>query len=375
MSDGQSLRVLAVTQSFVIPGNRKRWERLAECYPESDVTLVTPASFRETRYGVPEDFLVAAEERGNYRVVPLATSPRFGTYRSAIRVLRRYRPNIVHVFDEPTQWMLLQWFTASRLAVPGAKRLFYYYTNIPAPPKRLHQRAKQSAVFRLADGAYAGSGGAERALRVLGYRGPVRIQTALGADERRWVPDPEPSSRPFTIGYLGGLMPEKGVEDLIRAIALLPGDPRLVIGGDGSERPKLERLSESLGVHDRVEFVGLVEREAAPVFIRGLDALVLPSRTTPTWSEQFGLVLVEAMLSGVPVVGSDSGAIPEVIADAGMVYAEGSTSALTASLRRIIEGPAARRLLAERGRERALRLYSATALAHETYQQYTALLA
>ncbi|MGQ0671247.1 MAG: glycosyltransferase, partial [Actinomycetota bacterium] len=90
----------------------------------------------------------------------------------------------------------------------------------------------------------------------------------------------------------------------------------------------------------------------------------------PPLREQFGLVLAEAMLSGVAVVGSSSGAIPEVIGDGGLVFPEGDWHALRAHLQSLADDPGRRAEIAARGRDRALRLYSATALADQTYELY-----
>jgi glycosyltransferase involved in cell wall biosynthesis len=89
-----------------------------------------------------------------------------------------------------------------------------------------------------------------------------------------------------------------------------------------------------------------------------MSVLVLPSLTTPTWKEQFGHVLVEAMACGVPVIGSDSGAIPEVIGDAGLIVPEGNVDALADAIQSLISAPALRVDLAARGRSRVQAEYT-----------------
>jgi glycosyltransferase involved in cell wall biosynthesis len=93
-------------------------------------------------------------------------------------------------------------------------------------------------------------------------------------------------------------------------------------------------------------------------FWSSLDVLVVPSRTTRNWAEQFGRVIVEAMARDVPVVGSSSGAIPEVIGDAGLVVPEGDVEALAAALTRLRAEDDLRRTLVERGRQRVKRVYA-----------------
>jgi glycosyltransferase involved in cell wall biosynthesis len=94
-----------------------------------------------------------------------------------------------------------------------------------------------------------------------------------------------------------------------------------------------------------------------------LDVLVLPSRTTPTWKEQFGRTIVEALWCGVPVVGSDSGEIPWLIelTGGGLVFAEGDRRALAARLTELRERPQLRRELAGRGRANVQELFSVPA--------------
>jgi glycosyltransferase involved in cell wall biosynthesis len=103
--------------------------------------------------------------------------------------------------------------------------------------------------------------------------------------------------------------------------------------------------------------------------------LVLPSRTRPNWVEQFGRVLIEAMASGVPVVGSDSGEIPNVIGDAGLVFPEGDIGRLRAHLQSLIDDPGLWAALARRGRERVQARYTQARIAAETVQVYREVLA
>jgi glycosyltransferase involved in cell wall biosynthesis len=97
----------------------------------------------------------------------------------------------------------------------------------------------------------------------------------------------------------------------------------------------------------------------------GFDVLALPSRTTTTWVEQFGRVLVESMSCGVPVVGSDSGEIPWVInsTGGGLVVPEGDVVALRDALVRLRDSPALRRELADRGGRSAREQFSVAAVA------------
>jgi glycosyltransferase involved in cell wall biosynthesis len=119
-----------------------------------------------------------------------------------------------------------------------------------------------------------------------------------------------------------------------------------------------------------VHFAGDVPSLDVPRWIAALDCLVLPSRTTQRWKEQFGRVLVEAMATGVPVVGSSSGEIPVVIGDAGRIFSEGDGRALIGELRALAESPELRAELGRRGRERALARYTQEKIVLDTVSFY-----
>src|SRR5690606_7317873 len=132
----------------------------------------------------------------------------------------------------------------------------------------------------------------------------------------------------------------KGIDDLLHAAAmLLPNQPDLHvnISGDGPERPSLEALAQELGIAGRVHFLGRVPH--APDFLRQLDIFVLPSRF-----EAFGLVAAEAMAVGTPVIVSNAGGLPEVVAHGktGLVVPVNSRPALAQAIAKLATQPALR---------------------------------
>jgi len=168
------------------------------------------------------------------------------------------------------------------------------------------------------------------------------------------------------VGYVGRLIPDKGLISLVEAFAALGRkDSTLLFLGGGPMRGVLEALTEKLGVASRTRFVPSLPQEAVPEHINAMDVLVLPSLTGKTWKEQFGRVLIEAQACRVPVVGSSSGAIPEVIGRGGLVFQEGDVSELGAHLRRLGSSPALRRRLGTLGYQRTMRHYTNEHLADQ----------
>jgi glycosyltransferase involved in cell wall biosynthesis len=101
----------------------------------------------------------------------------------------------------------------------------------------------------------------------------------------------------------------------------------------------------------------------------------LPSLTTPRWKEQFGRVLIEAMACGVPVVGSDSGEIPQVVGDAGLIFPEGDAAGLAAALQRLCDAADLRKKFIDKGLERINERYAYEHIVRQTYQFFQQVLA
>lgn len=166
----------------------------------------------------------------------------------------------------------------------------------------------------------------------------------------------------FVVGYFGRLVPEKGADLLIEALAQLPADVTLLLDmfknfAPGSFADSLLRRAEELGVRDRIVTID-VKHGDVPRAMNCCDVVVLPSRTTARWKEQFGRVLPEAMACGVPVIGSDSGNIPDMIGDTGLIFSEGDVGSLTAAILRLHNNKAFAHALAMRARERVAAHFS-----------------
>lgn len=164
-----------------------------------------------------------------------------------------------------------------------------------------------------------------------------------------------PAERP-TVGYVGRISPEKGVDVALRALAAL-GDAGLEVdfevagGGEAEHLRELETLAASLGIGDRARFLGPLDTAALKDFYARLHALVVPS----VWEEPAGLVLVEGALAGVPLVASRVGGIPEIVRDPdeALLVPPGDPAALAAALRRNLTEPEESAARAERAKERA----------------------
>lgn len=363
------MRVLMLSKACLVGIYQRKLEEIARLGVEL-LTLVPPV-WRDVNGATQLERLYTSGYRlettdlrlnGNYH---LHHYPRLGA------ALREFRPDVLHIDEEPynlATWLAL--WQARRLGCPA---LFFSWQNIRRrypPPFNFGERY----VLRGADHAIAGTSSAAEVLRAKGYPGPLSVIPQFGIDPQLFRPPESPAApRPFTLGYFGRLVPEKGLHSLLQALAQMGGDSRLRLVGEGPLRAELVTLAQRLGIDARVTFGKAQPSSAMPAQYHCIDALVLPSLTRRNWKEQFGRVLVEAMASNVPVIGSDSGAIPGVIGDAGLLFPEGDASALAAQLTRLQQDATLRQSLAQRGRERALSEFTHAGVAAATVAVYRAL--
>ena len=179
-----------------------------------------------------------------------------------------------------------------------------------------------------------------------------------GADLRRFSPGEKPGeiagapTGAHMIFACRQLFPRKGIRFLVQAASRLRPrypDMRLVIAGDGFERAELESLAKSVGVADVTAFVGWVPNKELPPYYRACAVSVIPSL-----EEGFGIPAAEAMGCEAPVVASDAGGLPEVVADGvtGFVVPKGDVDALTAAIDRLLADPELRQRMGKAGRAR-----------------------
>ena len=151
--------------------------------------------------------------------------------------------------------------------------------------------------------------------------------------------------RPFTVGYVGQLEPRKRVTDLVRAVARLPDDVHAVIVGDGKDRPATEAVIRDGRAGHRIRLAGY--RDDVRAQLARFHCVAIPSLREP-----FGLVALEAMAAGVPVVAARSGALPEVLGDAALYHDPGDPHDLADQIRKLKADPDLRADLVETGQRR-----------------------
>lgn len=361
------MKALIVSKALVAATYRQKLAEIARL--GVDLTAVVPPEWREA--GSVQHLEPADDSAYRLIVSPLRWNGHFHLhyYPELPRIIRNLQPDVIHLDEEPYN---LATYLGMRSAA-SRPTLFFSWQNIPRrypPPfSWIEQR-----VYRSAAGAIAGSPTVSAVLRSKAFTKPIWVIPQFGVDPRVFSPG-ETRDGPFTVGFLNRLVPAKGPDLMVAAFAQLPTDARLVIVGDGPLRSALETEIARRGLTHQVTLTPRIPSTQVPHLLRSLDVVVLPSVTTPGWKEQFGRILIEAMASGVPVVGSDSGEIPSVIGDAGVVVPEGNADQLAAALHRLYARASLRRQLAAAGRERVLSRFTNPRIAEQTVEAYRGVLA
>jgi len=361
-------RVLVLSHSYLQPAHRGKLRALAARGLE--VTVAIPQRWREPWFGRPID--VAWERQGGLEVFPLpargmggkgeVAKAKYGR-RALKALLRDRRPDLVQIEEEPNTHAARQVLGAARrLGIPV---VLFTHQNVELD-QGWWAHWKQRRMLRKLTGLVAGSDLAGTLVRRDAPNLPIAVIPQLGA-----LAPHEPQHVPhegLAIGYVGRLVPQKGLDILLQALARQRGAKwRLTIVGDGPEREHLEALASELRLAARVRWTGGLPTEQVANLWPDLDVLVQPSLALSDWREANGQVLMEAMANEVAVLGTDSGVIPELIGDAGLVVPAGDAEALGAALERMSDR-ATRRGLAQAARARALRLYSDDAIAERTLE-------
>ncbi len=328
------MRVLRISKSGVVTAWRERERQLRS--RGVDLTLVAAAQWEEG------GSMVHFTPAGDTFAVPVRTwgrHPNFFVYdpRPLWRLLGSTSWNLIDMHEEPfglavAEVLFLRWLRCPEVpfVVSSAQNIEKRY---PLPFRWFEQRSLADAA-----GAYTCNTEAGQILRRKGLTGEW-VLLPLGVDVDRFQPVAHhPPSDLLRVGFVGRLIPHKGVDVLLDAVAL---DDRLEadIFGAGPEEGSLMAMASRLGITDRVTFHGHVDEEDIPATYRRFDILAVPSVPLPSWVEQFGRVVVEAQASGVPVVASASGALPDVVGDAGLLVPPRDPAALAAALGRLLDEP------------------------------------
>ena len=378
------MKLLAIGHSYVLAVNRSVLRALSDDHG-FDVTVGAPQDFA----GDLRPLRCEAEpEASNVRVVPLPVRasryPHFSWYSpKAVRNLLKHEDfDVVSIWEEPFIVSGFQLAAAARRQNSG-RFCFYSCQNLSKvypPPFSWFERRTASWV----DGWCAAGELVKETLSKRGFesgRGevlPLAVDTSLfrplTADGRHRQLRDLGLEGPV-VGFVGRLVKAKGMSLLLDALSRIPPSQpwSALFLGSGPEEETIRAWIRQHDAESRVR-IKLVRHDEVPRYLGAMDILAVPSQTTPEWKEQFGRVIIEAFACGAAVIASDSGEIPHVVGDAGVIVPERDVGKWAAELGSLLGDTNRRAQLAERGLERA-KQFSATSLAARYASFYRALAA
>lgn len=384
------MKILVVSHSYIVDLNCEKFRTLASLEPGIEVTVVVPKRWRpggvqnktiETRFW----------QDGRFRVVPISNFSQnnqgllcFGA--DLIALLREFRPNIIQVEQGSKALAYAELITLNRLLGLNAKNLFFTWWNLPYELK-FPVSQLEAYNLRHTHGIVSGNQDGADILRQRGYTGLIQVMPQLGVDQTLFRPCAQPElaaqlgirTNEFVVGFVGRFVEEKGLITLCKSLAGMKEQAwKWLLLGRGPLKQALMETATAAGFADRLIWVESVPHDDVPKYINLMNTLVLPSETTERfktltsvgWKEQFGHVLIEAMACQVPVIGSDSGEIPYVIGEAGLVFPEGNADALMNCLQQLIQQPELSAELSKRSYDRVLAQYTNRALAQKQLNFY-----
>ncbi len=362
------MKVLVIWKALVSEAYHKKLKELAK-FKDIELTLIVPTKWNNT--------ILEKKYCEEYKIIPrkviLNGYNHLHWYPGLEKIVRQIRPDVFHIEEEHYSLVTYQ---AIRLAKKyDIKCLFVSWQNIykeyPFPFSWIERYNLEKA-----DYAITGNKEVKDILVRKDFADDCISIIPLGTDPLlfRKIESTKLRSRlrlgPFTIGYIGRFVKEKGVFDLLKAVSQIKSKFNLLMVGSGRLKYKIKAEGRRLGILNRIRILDSIPSSQVPYYINCMDCLVLPSRTTKKWKEQFGRVLIEAMSCEVPVVGSDSGEIPNVIGDSGLVFKEGDINDLSSKLELLMNNIDLRTELAKKGRQRVLDNFTQEKVARETYKIY-----
>jgi glycosyltransferase involved in cell wall biosynthesis len=332
------MRIALISHAYVEPGYSPVLESMV-AHPELELGLITPDRYRGRFQAAACQFASSIVGLRAY-ALPIIFGQRQGAfiYRPAAlsRALADFRPELI--LHEQEVYAAGAGQIAAVAARESIPLVMFVWENVHRSLSWPRRRLASYVLERCA-GLIAGSAGAVQVHRDWGFRGPTTVVPQMGVPQLNPVPVfGRRSGSCFRVCFAGRLVPAKGIDCLLRAVAEVRSkgiELRCDIVGNGAEFQKLASLRSSLGIGDAVEFTGPLSIEGVRNILTRSDALVLPSRRTKTWEEQFGLILIEAMAEATVTVGSRTGAIPEVVAHDDLLFDEDNYHQLAAILERL----------------------------------------
>lgn len=362
-----------ISKALIVGAYHKKLEEI--CALGVQLELIIP-----NKWGIQYPEIISSQVYAIHRLpVIFSGKNHFHFYLHLDRLIDNIQPDIIHIDEESFSFVTFQVLRIAKSKnIPS---VFFNWQNIykqfPWPFSFFERYA-----FSHASSGIAGTEEVKDVLLRKECRLPLFVIPQFGVDTDIFFKQPQielkkkiiGNCNEFVIGYCGRFVEEKGINDILDACSQLQCKFHLVLIGGGPFRNELVKQASLLRIGDKVHFVDSVTSTEIPRYLNILDCLILPSRTRSKWKEQFGRVLIEAMACEVAVIGSNSGEIPNVIGEAGLIFPEGNIQELRDCLRKLFEDKMIRMNLGLSGKTRVENYFTQRKIAENTIEVYRSVL-
>jgi glycosyltransferase involved in cell wall biosynthesis len=373
-------RMISIAHSYCVALNRRLANEMARVGGEDwEITAVAPSYFHGDLR--PIELEQIDGELCRLEAVPTYLSSRIHLFVYGYRLRRLLRDSwdLVHCWEEP-------------YIVAGGQVAWWTPVEVPFAISTLQNISKRyplpfSAIEKYCFQRCAGWMGCGRlvvdTMLARGHGDKPHRVIPLGVDLDQFLPNSAaredvrirlgwPASEPPVVGYVGRFVQEKGLALLMRVLDRIATPWRALFVGGGAMEAAMRQWAVRYG--ERVRIVNNVAHDEVPAYLNAMDLLCAPSQTTPHWREQFGRMVAEAFACGVPVVASDSGELPYVVDDAGVIAGEHDEDAWVRAIGELIDDSAARAELSRKGLGRARSFYAWPVVARDHLEFFSQLL-
>lgn len=389
------MKIIIINHTFQKPEFYKRWKLLSEKFSDIDVTLLAPGKWewgkiKTLTYGHVDEVKGTVVEEERFRIHLIDTKDAImGEYRSKrmVEEILEIKPDIVYFIGGYTAAPLMQIINAKKkyhlddmkimaftmrghtptISVkkeePGVKKYINYLGKVVILGPRYRKFKKHC------DAVFCHYPDARDAFIKEGYKKPIYMQTQVGVDPDIFHPDEGARKRireKYNIGgaYLFGSASRfhysKGVAEIIRALPVEGNWKYLIMGwGREDEVAALKKVVSDRSLEDKIIFTGFIDnwKDMAEHW-NALDCAIHFPMTTSKWEETFSLALVQAMATGLPVLGSSSGSVPYQIGEEGIIIPEKNEEKLHEQMIHLMENPEEGKKIGAKMKERALNCFS-----------------
>ena len=373
------MRLMVVGHAFLLAYAQKKFIAMKQLDPDLQIRLVIPIQIQD-RFRTEKAEIHPA--LAVHEVVTLSTRlAQIQGHMTYIhdpvklaRVVRDFQPDVIHIDEEPQALITVETIAIQRAVAKRSGVTLFTWDNLLRsryfPIGTVKSRLRRYSLARASAVICGNRRAAEIVREERLFRGAIETLPQFGLDIEEHQPGTEIELRRslgldggVVIGHAGRLVPEKGVLLLLEALTRLQQFPwkLLMVGGGALEHEIRENWMKRFP--NRIVLVPTVRYDQVAKYLRCMDIFVLGSYATPTWQEQFGLSLAQAMLLGIASIGSTSGAIPEVLASTGLLFEEKRVDGLAHALETLLTSEEARRATGDAERRVALKRYTSETVA------------